>query len=350
MWNVASLDGYVGGSTLDRMPYEESVANRIASYRQAGLQRGRLTQRQHELLTWAARKALVGRSKPMLDCLGHLEALSGVTRSMAVTIESGTQLRPVLSALDRSGCDAPQVDAVDDPGTHVSRRLFGRDHAAGYEEGLLTMPQGETVVVRDIHRSLPSLQRRLARSLSHGALFTSRRRRRMTVTARIIFVFERVADEPALPGELHPDLAEFLSGWVLRIPPLRQRIEDLPEVMAALASGVGLAEGDLPPMSIGAVQRLRRHAWPENETELERLIGKLVARGTRDEVSTTEMLTLLDAGEASEARTESASDLEKRRIVEALWRNDFHKGRTAEALHLSRKTLYNKMARLGLND
>jgi len=348
--NVASLDGYVGGSTLDRMPYEESVANRIASYRQAGLQRGRLTQRQHELLTWAARKALVGRSKPMLDCLGHLEALSGVTRSMAVTIESGTQLRPVLSALDRSGCDAPQVDAVDDPGTHVSRRLFGRDHAAGYEEGLLTMPQGETVVVRDIHRSLPSLQRRLARSLSHGALFTSRRRRRMTVTARIIFVFERVADEPALPGELHPDLAEFLSGWVLRIPPLRQRIEDLPEVMAALASGVGLAEGDLPPMSIGAVQRLRRHAWPENETELERLIGKLVARGTRDEVSTTEMLTLLDAGEASEARTESASDLEKRRIVEALWRNDFHRGRTAEALHLSRKTLYNKMARLGLND
>lgn len=347
---VASVDGYVGGSTLDRLPYEQSVANRIASYRQAGLQQGRLTQRQQELLTWGARHGLVGRSKTMLGCLGHIEALSGMSRSIAVTVEGGTPLGPVLSALDRSGRDAPQIDAVGDPGTHVSRRLFGRDHAGGYEDGLLTVPAGETVVVRDIHRSLPSLQRRLARSLANGSLVTSRRRRRMRVTARIIFVFGRGADEPALPNDLHPDLAELLSGWVLRFPPLRQRIEDLPAVMSVLESGVGLSEGDLPPLSVGAVQRLRRHVWPGNETELERLIGRLAARGTGDEVSATEISGLLDAGEAAEARAESASDLEKRRIVEALWRNDFHRGRTAEALHISRKILYNKMARLGLSD
>lgn len=348
--NVASLDGYVGGSTLDRMPYEQSVANRIAGYRQAGLQQDRLTRRQQELLTWGARHGLLGRSKPMLDCIGHIRALSGLTRSVAVTVEAGTPLGPVLSALDRAGREAPQIDAVGDPGTHVSRRLFGRDHAGGYENGLLTVPAGETVVLRDIHRSLPSLQRRLARSLATGALVTSRRRRRMTVTARVIFVFGRGADEPALPNDLHPDLAALLSGWVLRIPPLRQRIEDLPAVMSARVSGVGLSEGDLPPLSVGAVQRLRRHVWPENETELERLIGRLAARGTRDEVSATEIAGLLDAGEAVEGKAESASDLEKRRIVEALWRNDFHRGRTAEALHISRKTLYNKMARLGLSD
>jgi predicted TIM-barrel enzyme len=347
---VASLDGYVGGSTLDRVPYEESVTNRIASYRQAGLQRGRLTQRQQELQTWGARHGLVGRSQPMLGCLGHIEALSGVTRSIAVTVEPGTPLGPVLSALDRKGRDAPQIDAVGDPGTHVSRRLFGRDHLGGYEDGLLTVPGGETVVLRDIHRSLPSLQRRLARSLANGALVTSRRRRRMTVTARLVFVFGRGADEPALPTELNPDLAALLSGWVLRIPPLRQRMEDLPAVMSALASGVGLSEGDLPPLSVGAVQRLRRHGWPGNETELERRIGRLAARGTGDEVTATEISGLLEAGEAAEAKAESATGLEKRRIVDALWRNDFHRERTAEALHISRKTLYNKMARLGLNE
>ncbi|WP_375263550.1 phosphoenolpyruvate hydrolase family protein [Palleronia sp.] len=348
--SIASLDGYVGGSTLDRMPYEESVTNRIAGYRQAGLRRISLTRRQEKILRWGARTGLIGRSKPMIACLEHLEALSGKARSIAVTVEEGTPLGPVLSALDPAGRHAPQVDAAGDSGTQVSRRLFGRDDAEGYAGGLLTAPGGETVVLRDIHRSLPSLQRRLARSLSNGALVTSRRRRRMRVTARILFVFERVADEPALPSDLHPDLKGYLSGWVVRIPPLRQRIEDLPAVMAAVAAKAGLTDDDLPSLSAGAMQRLRRHAWPGNEAELERVIGRLAARNSEYNVSVTEVDGLLDAEEVGENNAERSSELERRQIVEALWRNDFHRGRTAEALHVSRKTLYNKMARLGLND
>lgn len=346
--SIASLDGYVGGSTLDRMPYEESVTNRIASYRQAGSRQIRLTRQQEKILRWGAGHGLIGRSNPMIACLEHLEALSGTARSVAVALEKGTPLGPVLSALDRTGRDTPQIDAAGEPAAHVSRRLFGRDDAGGHEGGLLTC--GETVVLRDVHRSLPSLQRRLARSLANGALVTSRRRRRMRVTARILFVFERAADEPAIPADLHPELGAHLSGWVVRIPPLRQRIEDLPALMTAIAAKAGLAEDALPPLSAGSMQRLRRHAWPENEAELERVIGRLAARSSHHDVSVTDIDGLLDAGEGTGIGFERSSELEKRQIVEALWRNDFHRGRTAEALHISRKTLYNKMARLGLSD
>lgn len=347
---VATLDGYVGGSTLDRMPYEESVTNRIAGYRQAGLRQVALTQRQETLLRWGARHGFYGRSKPMLDCLGHLEALSGARRPVAVSLEPGTPVRAVLSALDGGRSDAPQIDVAGDTGALVSSRLFGRDHEDGHETGLLTVPRGDTVVVRDMDRALPSLQRRLARSLDGGALVTSRRRRRMTITARVIFVFERADDQPALPEDLHPDLAVLLSGWTVRIPPLRQRIEDLEAGIEAIAVHAGLGQGDLPTVSTGAMQRLRRHVWPGNEAGLERLIGRLAARGADSAVSVTEVDALLGDGETGRESVETASDLEKRRIVEALWRNDFHRGRTARALHISRKTLYNRMARFGLRD
>lgn len=348
--SVAALDGYVGGSTLDRMPYEESVTNRIAGYRLAGRRQVELSQRQESLLRWGRRHGFYGRSEPMLACLEHLEALSGTARPSAVTLEPGTPFVPVLSALDDGRRHAPQVDAGTDPGPRLSRLLFGHDGDTGHEGGLLTIPGGETIVLRDMDRTLPSLQLRLARSLANGALVTSRRRRRMTVTARVIFLFERTEDESILPEDLHPDLVALLSGWTVRVPPLRRRIEDLPEALVSLAAGAGFDESDLPPLSMGAMQRLRRHAWPGNEAELERVIGRVAARGTEDEVSGTEIAALLDEAEATRAVPETASDLEKRRIVEALWRNDFHRGRTAEALHISRKTLYNKMARLGLSD
>ncbi|SLN10130.1 Nitrogen assimilation regulatory protein [Roseivivax jejudonensis] len=347
---VATLDGYVGGSTLDRMPYEESVTNRIAGYRQAGRRQDALTERQEALLRWGRRHGFAGRSGPVLACLEHLEALSGTRRAIAVTQEPGTPFAPTLSALDGGRRDAPHIDGRDDPGPRVSRRLFGHDDADGYESGLLTSPGNETIVLRDMHRTLPSLQLRLARSLAHGALVTSRRRRRMRITARVIFLFERAADEPLFPDDLHPDLVGLLSGWAVRMPPVRRRIDDLPDIMAARAADAGLGSADLPQLSPGALHRLRRHPWPGNEAELDRVIGGLVARSASEDVSGTEIAALLDANTADQAQPETATDLEKRQIVEALWRNDFHRGRTAEALHISRKTLYNRMARLGLND
>jgi predicted TIM-barrel enzyme len=348
--NVATLDGYVGGSTLDRMPYEESVTNRIAGYRQAGRRQDALTERQEALLRWGRRHGLHGRSRSLLEDLAHLEALSGTRRAIAVAMEPGTPLGPILSALDGGNRDAPQVDGRNDPGPRVSRRLFGHDDVDGYEGGILTAPGGETVVLRDIHRALPTLQLRLARSLESGALVTSRRRRRMRITARLIFLFERADDEQRFPEELHPSLAALLSGWAVRLSPLRRRIEDLPDIMTALVNAAGLDSRNLPPLGASALQRLRRHPWPDNEAELERVIGKLAARGHADEVSGREIAELLDTREERRAPLETATDLEKRQIVEALWRNDFHRGRTAEALHVSRKTLYNKMARLGLSD
>ncbi|WP_149753894.1 phosphoenolpyruvate hydrolase family protein [Roseivivax sediminis] len=347
---VATLDGYVGGSTLDRMPYEESVTNRIAGYRQAGRRQDELTQRQEALLRWGRGHGFSGRSKPVLACLEHLGALSRARRSLAVTLERGMPLAPVLSALDRRRRDVPQVDGRTDPGPRLSRRLFGHDAEGGNEAGLLTAPGCETIIVRDIDRALPSLQQRLARSLASGALVTSRRRRRIRVTARVIFLFERGSDEPLLPDDLHPDLVALLSGWTVRLPPLRQRVEDLSEVMAALAAEAGLDAADLPPLGAGALERLRRHPWPGNEAELARVIGRLAARGAAGDVGGTEIAAFLDDGEAARPPPETAADLEKRQIVEALWRNDFHRGRTAEALHISRKTLYNRMARLGLKD
>lgn len=351
--SVASLDGYVGGSTLDRLPFEESVLNRIAGYRQASDRRRRLTRQQTDLQRWGHRHGLTGSAPAMIAFLQRLRALSQVSeRSVALALEPGAPLTSVVSALhpDSRG-QMPQLDAsAGDHATRLAQRLFGRDSEEGHEGGLLTDPAGGAILLRNIHLALPGLQRRLARSLRERMLVTSRRRRRMKVYARCLFVFDRSSLEAPLPDNLHSELAELLAGWTMTMPPLRDRIEDLGELIETTATASGMALEALPRLTPGALQRLRRHNWARNEAELEQFVGRMLDAGGDQPLSSDVVDGLLASDAEVEHAQASEADIEKRRIVDALWRHGFNKGETAAALNISRKTLYNRMKRLGLRE
>jgi transcriptional regulator of acetoin/glycerol metabolism len=146
---------------------------------------------------------------------------------------------------------------------------------------------------------------------------------------------------PALDGRLR----ESLAGRSLVLPPLRTRLDDLTRLMDAEASKSFGAALPRSAFSAAALQRLQAHLWPGNERELHGLVAALLSRARNGPIQPEDLAPHLGAALATAAHPRS----EKDRIVDALWRHGFNRSRTAEALGISRKTLYNKIRKFGLD-
>ena len=348
--SLAPIDGYVGGSTIDRLPLEVSVADQIDAYRQASRRRSALDSQSARLVAWGQRFGFVGRSTAQLDYLRHLKAVAGAGTPLLLLIEPGLSPRPSLDALaDRGARRGQPAVLVVDPKTddypaRVKRLLFGQAEAAGPARPALADESLDLLVVQSPETLPEALQRRLAAALRDGVFRVPGARRQHKLAPRVVLVCQgRKGDARETLG-LEPCLALMFEGWTLVPPPLRERVDDLPVLIEALAAARGGALPRRKDFTAGALKRLTAHGWPANETELHNLLGTLAGRRDGGPVQLKQLLPLLLGGAAAEADRRS----EKDRIVDALWRNGFSRSRTAESLGMSRKTLYNKMLRFGL--
>lgn len=347
---LAPIDGYVGGSTIERLPLEVSVADQIDAYRQASRRRAALEGQSARLVAWGQRFGFIGRSGAQLDYLRRLHALAGSGTALWLLVEPGLSPQPSLAALAHRGArrGRPGVMTLDpraeDSPAKAQRLLFGQAEPAGAARPALADETLDLLVIEAPETLPPNLQRRLAAALRDGAFKVSGTRRQYAVAPRVVLVSEgRRGDSPTACG-LESSLAALLEGWTLAPPPLRDRVEDLPVLIDALAGTRGSSLPRRKDFTAIAMKRLAAHDWLLNETELHSLLGQLAGRRDSGPVQLKQLLALLQDGPAAEVDRRS----EKDRIVDALWRNGFNRSRTAESLGISRKTLYNKMLRFGL--
>jgi predicted TIM-barrel enzyme len=352
---LAPLDGYVGGSTFERMPLEDSVADRIDRFRRAERGAAALGGDGSALVAWGRRYGFVGQSAAQVGFLRRLKSLAGGTAPVLLLSHPGSDLRPALQALAGPRSDPPNVFHVDLEGEDVPARarmlLFGSWDPNPRRRPALGDEAVELVVVHGAHRLLPGVQRRLARALSEGVFRPAGSRQSVPLRPRLVFSLVGPEIEArSAAAALDPELADALMGTVLHQPSLAARSDDLAELIAHLgAAGIADTAGGTPldreAFSAEALAALHAHAWPHNEAELRGLVAALarVARDDRIGVAEIEPLLTREAGQAA-----APARGEKDRIAEALWRHNFSRGKTAAALGISRKTLYNKIRKYGL--
>lgn len=346
----APVDGYVGGSTFERMPLEVSVAEQIDAFRRAGGRRAPLDPESSRLVAWGRRQGFVGRSKALLAFLGRLNALAKAEAPLLLLSEPGLDPWPALDALraaggrNRKGAVATLDIAGEDFPARARRLLFGQSGGGEAQAlPLLADEKLDMIVLHAPERLPPGMQRRLARSLREGRFRAPDTRRTLEVLPRVVAVTEAPGSQDLAALGYDPELLGLFDGWTLRLPPLRDRIEDLPALLDAISArdlGGGLGRKDF---TAAALRRLQAHRWPGNEAELRGLLGALAGHGGTA-VQPKEVAPLLEAGQAEEPELPT----EKDRIVDALWRHGFNRTRTAEALGISRKTLFNKIKKFGL--
>ncbi|WP_142846931.1 nitrogen regulation protein NR(I) [Telmatospirillum sp. J64-1] len=229
---------------------------------------------------------LIGRSPAMQEIYRTLARLMGTDLTVMINGESGTGKELVARALHNYGKRrngpfvAVNMGAI--PRELIESELFGHEKGAftgatARAAGRFEQAEGGTLFLDEIGDMPPEAQTRLLRVLQEGEYTTVGGRTPIRANVRIVAATHRDLTQLIRQGLFREDLFYRLNVVPIRLPPLRERVEDIPELARHFLTLV-TNEG-LPPKQLDgvAMDRLKRHRWPGNVRELENLMRRLAA-------------------------------------------------------------------------
>jgi len=237
--------------------------------------------------------------------------------------------------------------------------LFGHTRgaftgAARARPGLFREADGGTLLLDEVGELAAPAQAKLLRVLQAGEVRPVGEERTLTVDVRVIAATHRDLEEEVRAGRFREDLLYRLDVVKLRIPPLRERPEDVPVLARHFLDRFAQRFGAAPLHVPEAIfDRLLAHAWPGNVRELENAIEGLVALSPPEGLD----LSLLPGGGGAAAAEgpplplkERVQAYERGLVVEALRAARGNRSEAARRLGISRVTLHDKLRRYGLGD
>jgi len=308
---------------------------------------------------------IVGKSQAMKDVVSILERIAPSNVPILIEGESGTgkDLLARAAHATSSRASGPYValnmGAI--PENLAESELFGHEKGAftGAEQtrpGFFAEAEGGTLFLDEIGLLPATLQPKLLRVLQDGEYIPVGSRKARRADVRVVAATNEDLQRRVKEGKFREDLWFRLRVVPLRLPPLRERKEDVPLLVEHLVRkhALRLARPPLQP-DAEAMKALLDHPWPGNIRELEHAIerGLLLARG--DAITLQDLPPELSqpaqdaAAGGSEGRYRRARDLWERRYFEDLLREaGGSAAKAAELAGIHRSTLYEKLARYGL--
>jgi two-component system nitrogen regulation response regulator GlnG len=229
---------------------------------------------------------LIGRSSAMQEIYRTLARLMGTDLSVMITGESGTGKELVARALHDYGKrrNGPfvAINMAAIPRELIESELFGHEKGAftgatQRASGRFEQAEGGTLFLDEIGDMPPEAQTRLLRVLQEGEYTTVGGRTPIRANVRIVAATHRDLTQLIRQGLFREDLFYRLNVVPIRLPPLRERTEDIAELVRHFLT-LAASEG-LPSKTIDAqaMERMKRHRWPGNVRELENLVRRLAA-------------------------------------------------------------------------
>jgi DNA-binding NtrC family response regulator len=234
----------------------------------------------------------------------------------------------------------------------LMRELFG-DDAQG-RPGRLENADGGTLFLDDIDTLPPAAQLGLLRVIQENCVVRTGGQREHPARVRLIVASARNLNEEASAGRFRLDLLYRLKVLSLRLPPLRDRLADLPLLierrLRRLDTEYGLGSRLIDPALLEAFNRYR---WPGNVHELRGLLESMYLQGEGDTLTLADLpedyaRVLHQEVQQTEVENHSISKLERSAIADELARHGNNLSEIARRLGISRSTLYRKMKRYGL--
>lgn len=229
---------------------------------------------------------LIGRSSAMQEIYRVLARLMATDLTVMIAGESGTGKELVARALHdygkRHAGPFVAVNMAAIPRELIESELFGHEKGAftgatARSSGRFEQARGGTLFLDEIGDMPIEAQTRLLRVLQEGEYTTVGGRSAIQVDVRIVTATHRDLRQLIRQGMFREDLFYRLNVVPIRLPPLRERKEDIPDLVRhflTLAQGEGLPEKSIDG---AAMQRLTAHKWPGNIRELENLVKRLAA-------------------------------------------------------------------------
>jgi DNA-binding NtrC family response regulator len=301
--------------------------------------------------------ALAGELVYASDAMRRLAALVARVAPRDVTVlvsgESGTGKERVAEAIWRASGRAGRTFVRFNCAALVAElaeaELFG--HARGAftgavraRHGLFGEADGGTILLDEIGELAPALQGKLLRALQEGAVRAVGEERERKVDVRVIAATNRDLKEMVGRGAFREDLYYRLNVVHLRVPPLRERPEDIPVLarhfLGRFAARFGV---QLPPASDELLARLRAHDWPGNVRELENALESLVALSSEGALDLSLLPGPALPAAAPLGLKQRVEAYERGLVAEALRTAKGSRTEAARLLGISRVTLHDKL-------
>jgi len=309
--------------------------------------------------TWAL--PIVGRSPAVATLIAEVARAGASAARVLIQGENGTGKELVARALHDAGARRAMpfvaVNCAAIPEELVESELFGHERgaftgASQARRGRFEEAHGGTLFLDEIADLSARAQTKLLRVLQEGELTHVGGNRPIRVDARVISATNRDLAARVRAGTFREDLYFRLAVIPIGVPPLRERREDIPELIGHFARIVR-REAGLPPQrfSSAAIRRLAAsYDYPGNIRELRNLVERLMIMSPGPVIGPDQVSAVLPAHEAAAGGTltETMRDFERRVIEDALQRSGGSMSDAAGRLGLERSHLYKKMRKLGL--
>jgi DNA-binding NtrC family response regulator len=319
------------------------------------------------LKEYSEASGLVGHSHKMIDLYKEIALVAASRSTVLITGESGTGKELVARALHRNSPRASGAFVAVNCGaiteTLLESELFGHvkgsfTGATADKRGLFEEANQGTILLDEIGETSLSLQVKLLRVLQESEIRRVGSARSVRVDVRVLAATNRDLEREVKEGRFREDLFYRLSVVTLRVPPLRERADDLALLAAHALRQAREAGARAATISEEALATLSQYGWPGNVRELENTIAHaaLYARG---KVITPEDLPAkirnhTRAGEMEKTQSmfkdlPSLDELERRYLIHVLQAVGGSRTRAAEVLKIDRRTLYRMAERFGIN-
>jgi two-component system response regulator AtoC len=301
----------------------------------------------------------IGNSPKMLEIKRMVEKVAPIPSTILITGESGTGKELIARAIHKL---SPRVEkpfiAINIggiPGTLLESELFGYERGAftgafSRKIGIFELASGGTLFLDEIGDMPVHLQVKLLRVIQERKIQRLGGTRTIPVDARILAATNQDLESQVKKGLFREDLYYRLNVIQIKVPPLRERREDIPRLVGHFIKkcnrimGKSIQGIDPEPLRI-----LQNYDFPGNVRELENLIERVII------LAETNIITLKDLGITETAPTISIekrtlAEMEKQVILTTLRRWEGNKTQAAEELGITRRTILNKLKKYGIKD
>jgi transcriptional regulator with PAS, ATPase and Fis domain len=311
---------------------------------------------------------LVGRSAPMRRLYERIEAAGATRGTILVVGDSGTGKELVARAIHECG-PSPQapfvaLNCAAIPRDLIESELFGYKRGAfsgatNEYLGLFRAADGGSLFLDEVTEMSPETQSKLLRAIQERFVRPVGATREVPVDVRLIASTNRDPQQAVAAGQLRQDLYYRLQASVLEIPPLRDRIEDVPllaEHFISLFNQKLMRAVPVAGIADEALEAMKQYSWPGNVRELANAIESAFTFGRASVIRLEDLPPQLNrerpaasaAPPAGSAGVGTFADAERDLIRRALESTQGNKAQAAKLLKISRKKLYAKIAKYQL--
>jgi DNA-binding NtrC family response regulator len=306
---------------------------------------------------------ILGKSKSIQAVFDLIRRVADSPTNVLITGESGTGKELVAKAIhynsDRKDAPFIPVNCAAIPEQLLESELFGHMRGAFTDakmdkRGLFEEAQKGTLFLDEISELPLMLQAKILRAIQEKEIRRVGATKPISVDVRIIAATNLNLGEEVKSRRFREDLYYRLNVIELKLPPLRERREDIPLLVEAFLKKCGEVRGkEVKGVGEAALAMLMDYAWPGNVRELENVIERAVTLSRGDKISPDDLPAAVQGArgdrrvldEAAE-RTLPLHELEKEYIKKVLEKTGGNKYQAAHALGIDRKTLYRKLTEI----